>query len=120
MEAEAEVRVIEKDYASKRAAGEATAENISKAEAERAKREREEADARAKAEAEIKEKAEKIKKSRDANSEAETAERERSCDEAKDRDNFLLKRQQAKGVLLGQRSVFDDSAVSALAYNWKN
>ena len=120
MEAEAEARVIEKYYALKIAAEEATAENISKDEAESAKREREEAEAMAKAEAEIKEKAEKIRKSWDANSEAETAERERSCDEAKDRDNCLLKRQREKAVLLGQRPVCDDSAVSALAYNWKN
>ena len=33
--------------------------------------------------------------------EAETAERERSYDEAKDKDNYLLKRQQSKGGLIG-------------------
>ena len=51
---------------------------------------------------------------------AKTAERERSCDKAKDKENFLLKRQRAKGGLLGQRPVCDDGAVLALAYNWRN
>ena len=55
-----------------------------------------------------------------AKAEAETAERERSCDEAKDKENCLLKRQRAKGGLLGQRPVCDDGAVLALAYNWRN
>ena len=75
---------------------------------------------RAKAEAEIKEKAEKMRKAKaKAKAEAETAERERSCDEAKDKENCLLKRQRAKGGLLGRRSVCDDGAVLSLSYNWR-
>ena len=54
-----------------------------------------------------------------AKAEAETAEREISCDEANDKENFLLKRQRAKGGLLGRLQVCDDGSVLPLAYNWK-
>ena len=36
-----------------------------------------------------------------AKAEAETAERERSCDESKDKENCLLRRKRVKGGLLG-------------------
>ena len=52
--------------------------------------------------------------------EAETAERERSCDEAKYKEKCLLKRQRSKGGILGRRTVYDDGALLALAYNWRN
>ena len=57
----------------------------------------------------IKEKAENMRKAREAKAkaEAETPERERSCDEAKDKDNGLLKRQREKGGIIGQRKVCD-------------
>ena len=55
-----------------------------------------------------------------AKEEADTKDRESSCDEANDKENCLLKRQRAKGGLLGQRPVCDDGAVLALAYNWQN
>ena len=57
---------------------------------------------------------------RKAKAEAETAERESSCDEAKDKENCLLERQRAKGGLLGRRPVCDDCAMLALAHNWRN
>ena len=36
-----------------------------------------------------------------------------------DGDIFLLKRQQAKGGLLGRRPVCENGAVAELVYNWK-
>ena len=63
-----------------------------------------------------------MRKARDAKAkaEAETAERERSCDEAKDKENCLLKRQREKEGIICRRPVCDDGAVLALAYNWRN
>ena len=73
---------------------EAAAEIIAKAKAERANREMEEAEARAKADADLKEKAVKRRNTREekVNVEAETVDWERSCEENKNKENCLLKR----------------------------
>ena len=52
-----------------------------------------------------------------AKAESETAERESSCEKAKDKENSVLKRQRAKGGLLVQCTVCAEGTVLPLAYN---